>query len=155
MLIRFSEAGAADVEHDLLNFERRLAEPRVALLAVAELMRAAMALRFDEQPWEPLAESTVASKSAMGLDPRILHATLALRDSLTKPAAAGMVEVVSDRSLHFGTSIDYAIWHDRGTSRMPQRKIIDFSQANLRAFSKEIQRYAVHGETGLVPGLPT
>lgn len=134
LIIRFEETGGAAVEHDLLNFERRLEEPRAALLAVAELMRLAMAARFDDQPWEPLAESTVAAKSAAGLDPRILHATLALRDSLTKPAAAGMVEVVSNRSLHFGTSIEYAPWLDKGTSSMPARKIIDFSQANLRAF---------------------
>src|SRR4051794_11741673 len=110
LAIRFEQTGVEAVEHDLLALERRIGDSRPAFVAVAELMRVAMSQRFDDQPWEPLAESTVLAKDAAGLDPRILHATLALRDSLTKPAAPGMFEVITDSGLTFGTSIDYAIF---------------------------------------------
>ena len=110
-----------------------------------------MGERFDEQPWAPLADSTVESKSAAGLDPRILHATLALRESLTT-GADGSFTVVNDNGLWFGTSIDYAKFHQKGTSRMPQRKVIEFNVANRRSFTREIQRYVARGEAGLVSG---
>jgi phage gpG-like protein len=154
LAIRFEQSGAAAVEHELLAFERRLAEPRPALAAVAERMRLLERERFDRQGpgWAPLAESTLASKSAAGLDPRILHATLALRKSLTEHGGDN-VEVITDQGLTFGSSVAYGAFHRSGTSVMPARDPMDFSVTNLRSFTLEIQRYAVHGETGLVPGL--
>lgn len=154
LAIRFHESGAAAVEHDLLSFERRLAEPRPALAAVAEMMRVLEREKFDRQGpgWEPLADTTVASKAAAGLDPRILHATLALRESLTEHGGDN-IEIISDHGLTFGSSVAYGAFHKSGTSVMPKRDPMDFSVTNLRSFTREIQRYAVHGETGLVPGL--
>lgn len=73
--------------------------------------------------WPALAASTLAQKAAHGfpLDP--LVRTGALRDSLTDPGTAG-----KDRGpQHFswGTDVEYAEYHQDGTDKMPQRKVLE------------------------------
>lgn len=94
--------------------------------------------RFDTRgygAWPELAASTLAQKAAHGfpLDPLIR--TGALRDSLTDPGTAG-----ADRGpKHFvwGTDIEYAQYHQDGTEKMPQRKVLEIRTEDRRRLESQ------------------
>jgi phage gpG-like protein len=144
VFIRYQVTGDEEVAHDLLAFGARMADPRVPLLEIAELMRAKERDTFDEEGpgWAPLADSTIAAKSYAGLDPRVLHATLALRESLTG-MGDGNITVATSSGLWFGSSIDYGKLHKTGTSKMPARDPLPFRQNDAMQFSKVLQRWMV------------
>jgi phage gpG-like protein len=71
--------------------------------------------------WAPLAPSTLARKTG----PSILVESGALEESLTG-MAPGAIRDVSKDELAFGSSVPYGIHHQRGTSRMPARKVLQF-----------------------------
>lgn len=146
-VIRFEVSGDEATERHLLRFGERMSDARPAFAAVAEMMRIAERERFDAQGpgWAPLAESTVAQKSSEGLDPRILHATLALRQSLTEPGGENFAHITS-QGLHFGSSNPYGGFHQKGTVSLPVRKVLDFDEGHVRAFTRELQRWMVHGD---------
>lgn len=87
---------------------------------------AAHASYFDQQtdpngtPWEPLAASTVARKGHS----TILVDTNALRTSLTEINGPNNFFRTDKRGALFGTTVDYAFWHMRGTSKMPARPMV-------------------------------
>ena len=66
--------------------------------------------------WAPLAASTIARKRHS----RILYETGALEASLAGNTGDS-VRAVSHRGLLFGTQVEYAGFHQEGTSRMPAR----------------------------------
>lgn len=55
----------------------------------------------------------------------ILQLTGKMKSSLVGSGAEGSVYEVSNKELTVGTNVPYAIFHQRGTRRMPQRKIIE------------------------------
>jgi phage gpG-like protein len=150
--LRWSVWGDDVIERDLLRFSERMVNPQPALLALAEDMRDALQEQFDSEGryasggWAPLAESTVAGKAAAGLRPEILRATDALMNSLTKDGAPGQVLKVENDQLTFGSEIFYGAFHQRGTSKMPQRRPIEFTEYDKRSWMKTLQRYMVTGE---------
>jgi hypothetical protein len=58
--------------------------------------------------WMSDSPEWLARKSEAGLDPRINHATLALRESVTELDAPGQVLEISPNSLIFGSDLPYA-----------------------------------------------
>lgn len=76
--------------------------------------------------WPPLAASTTEEKMREGwpLDPLIRTGALA-RDLTSRPLG---VEHISPHEVTGGTNIRYAGFHQRGTARMPQRKLFDPGQ---------------------------
>jgi hypothetical protein len=70
----------------------------------------------------------------------ILQVTGGLKLSLTRPDAKYAVWDVSDNAITFGTTHPAAIFHQRGTSRMPARPPIDPSETQQRGLMKDIQR---------------
>lgn len=66
--------------------------------------------------WADLAPTTVLQKRKAGFSSSILTRTGAMRDSVGFDVAAKTL------SLKIGTN--YAKWHQEGTRRMPQRKIL-------------------------------
>lgn len=71
--------------------------------------------------WPGLAESTIARKEAGGWPADPLVRTGDLRASLVDP---GRAADAGPRSMTYGTNVDYALFHQEGTSRMPQRQLI-------------------------------
>jgi phage gpG-like protein len=63
--------------------------------------------------WVALKASTIAAKVSKGQDPRILHATHRLRESLTQYTADTVIDV-SEHSIFLGTSVPYAEVHQKG-----------------------------------------
>lgn len=75
------------------------------------------------QPWAPLKETTLAGKRRRGQPPDILVAVSELRRSLTiRPLD---IERLQPSTMVLGTRVPHAQFHQRGTSRMPARILLD------------------------------
>lgn len=95
--------------------------------------------------WAPLAESTVDEKfrKHYPLDPLIR--TGALAQSLTHRPFP--VEHITPHEVVAGTDIDYAIFHQRGTRRMPQRILFDPRQIRReKAATTAVANWILRGE---------
>lgn len=152
--IRWSVWGDDIIARDLLRFSEHAVDPVPAFVAIAEDIRDALEMQFDSEGghasggWAPLAASTVANKAAAGLDPRILHATLALRNSLTDASAEGAHFEATPDGFTFGSDIEYGQYHQTGTGIMPQRRPLEFTELEKRGFMKTLQRWIVEGDVG-------
>lgn len=146
MRLLFDVYGEEEAAYELLRFADRMLDIRPALTKVAADAREQTAQRFeDEGPgWAPLAESTLARKAALGQPSAILQAEGDLLRSLTA-LGGDHVEVVADDSLLMATRDPKADYHQKGTSRMPARPIVDFSETQRRDHIRTIQRFIVEG----------
>ena len=84
--------------------------------------------------WAPLAASTIKRK---GHD-RILVETGALRDSLVTIGGPGNVHEAMQRGMVFGTDVEYALFHQTGTSRMPARPPVGMAEETLDKLANRI-----------------
>lgn len=94
--------------------------------------------RFDSRSygeWPALAASTLAQKSAHGfpLDPLIR--TRDMLDSLTNESRAA---TKGPKRFIWGSDVDYAQYHQDGTDRMPQRKVLDIRTEDRRRLEHEM-----------------
>lgn len=71
----------------------------------------------DGRPWAPLAASTLARKKT----------STKLRETGAMAAANRLY--VGGKTARIKNSIDYAIWHQTGTKRMPQRQFLGISES--------------------------
>lgn len=80
--------------------------------------------QFDSEghgQWATLADSTLAEKQRLGFPEQILVRTGDLKDSLTDPGRAASKQPFS---MTWGTDVPYAIYHQLGTEKMPERQVI-------------------------------
>lgn len=153
MRILIETFGDTQLDRELLRFNERAVNPIPAFEMIMEEVAKLNTEQFDSQGerssggWAPLADSTVLYKAANDLDPRILHATLALRDSLTDRTDSAHEEVVSPEGFMFGSDVGYGEYHQHGTKNMPMRKPVELTVADREAFVKTLQRYVVEGVT--------
>lgn len=98
--------------------------------------------------WAPLKESTIARKERAGLDPRILHATLALEKALTGPGEpSGSIRHIGPNRLVYGTTLPYAGVHQnpRTTNPLPQRRPVEFREWQREHTVKILQHWILRG----------
>lgn len=96
--------------------------------------------------WMPLSPSYAARK-----DPalKILESSSgdlgrALRGEV--PAnTQGNVEIIESNMLIMGTDIDYAIYHQKGTRKMPMRKPIELPEAERKKWTSIIHKHIWKG----------
>lgn len=119
------------VSDDLRGYERRLFDTRGESGGV---------------PWAPDMPSTRAFKAARGLDPRVLHATKALRRSLTNKSDPMHEEVATDAFLLFGSRVGYGGFHQQGTRKMVRRRPLQLTEPQRRAIVKRLQTYVMTGD---------
>ncbi len=158
MLLHVEAFGEDIVSRELLRFAGRALDARPAWLAIQKDVHQALEKQFETEGrhasggWEELADVTVAAKSVQGLDPRILHATLALRNSLTEATDENAVTVITSDSLSIGTDVSYGEFHMRGNDNLPKRPPVAFTELDKQGFTVSLQRYIVEGEllTGAV-----
>jgi len=153
MRIDFSIAGETLISRELLRFGDRAHDARPAFSAIADDIFRIQLAQFNSQggrgpsgKWAPLAQSTVEAKARANLDPRILHATLALRNALTRRGADHQVLHVTDSFLVLGADLEYLAFHQHGTSRMPKRRVFDFTKVDKRSIPKVLQRFIMTGK---------
>lgn len=154
MALRFEFEAYGDrlVSREILDIGGRGVDARPAFSAIADDLLGSEKRRFNSRgfgTWTPLAPSTLEAKARQGLDPRVLHATDALRDSLTIRGAEHQQLIIQPQFMVLGTTLDYAGYLQTGTRKMPARKPLGFPVGQRRKAVKRIQRFVVTGEVGL------
>lgn len=110
--------------------------------------------------WEPLKPDYEEGKSVHYPGLPILQRTGEMFGSLTERDHPAAVHVEERKTLTLGTTIEYAIFHQQGTSRMAARPEIQFPEEFKRMEMAHIQQYLVRVATaagfrdGRVPGTP-
>ena len=142
--------GEEQLERELLRFSAYAGSPQPAFHKIAEDMRHQIGEQFSSEGgrgsggWAALSEATSHAKAAAGLDPHILQATHTLMHSLTETGGEH-VEEVGDDFLLFGSKVGYGRYHQKGTSKMPARKPVDFTELDRRGFVRTLQHYVAEG----------
>ena len=93
--------------------------------------------------WQPLSKKYGQWKAKHHPGKQILELDGTLWKSLTVKGAKGHVERPDKDSLSLGTSLHYAKYHQRGTKKMPARKVIDLTEADKKKISRTIHRRLV------------
>lgn len=146
--------GDKQVERQLLRMGERVADPVPLWESLAEDLLQIEGKQFSSEGasgsggWAPLADSTLRRKLAKGFPAAILQATQALMDSLTRRGAAGQILDITPEGMRFGTDVAYGGFHQRGTSKMPQRRILEFTEMERVALIKKVQLFVVRGVVG-------
>jgi phage gpG-like protein len=91
--------------------------------------------------WKPLSEKYARWKEAHFSGQPVLQRTGDLMKSLTNPHDANAVRIQERNTLTLGSRIPYAVYHQAGTSKMPPRPAIQFSEEFQRAVSGDIRKY--------------
>lgn len=151
MALRFEFESFGDklISREILDMGDRALDARPAFRLIADDFREFEAERFDAEgngTWEPLALSTVAEKARRGQDPRILHATLQLRNSLTKKGAKYSYSRIFREFILFGTSHPAGGYLQKGTEHMPARKPLGFTEPQKVVVLKRLQRHIVEAK---------
>lgn len=139
--------GEEQIDRELLRFSSYVGDPSPAFHKIADDMRENIGHRFEaEGPgWAKLAMSTLAAKAAAGLPAEILQATRKLMWSLTRKGG-DHIEEIDDDSLRFGSADKKGRFHQKGTTKMPARRPIDFTEGDRRGFIRTLQRYITTGQ---------
>lgn len=147
--------GEEQAARSILRPAEHVAHPQPLWFSLTEDFVQLEEEQFDSQGtfsggWAPLADSTISQKAAAGLDPRILHATLKLRESLTRMEAEGAVRIMTEDYMVFGSSIHYGKIHQTGApaANIPQRRPVELSTAHRVQMVKKVQRFIFTGEVG-------
>lgn len=94
--------------------------------------------------WRPLSVEYASWKAVNFPGAPILTRTGRLRDSLTNRPLG--VEHIDNKRMVLGTAVEYAGYHQHGTRRMPQRKLINEpTPSELRQYGSILHRYAFDG----------
>lgn len=160
LTISISSYGEKIVERQLLRFTENLENPRPALELAADHLRQAVEEQFDTEGghasggWKPLSQGRVEEKARLGLDPRILRATGALHESLTRKFDSRHIERLSGTSLTFGSTVFYGIFHQSSAPRtvIPFRPPIALTEQDKREMVKSMQRALIKGNREAVWG---
>jgi hypothetical protein len=144
----FEAYGEKLVKRKLLDIGARGIDARPAFHAIADDLMGFERKRFDtegEGTWAPLAPSTIRAKAERHLDPRILHATLALRRSLTERGDPEQELIVAPDFLVFGSKLKRGVYLQKGTRKMPPRRPLGFDELQKRTVIKRLQRFVMTG----------
>jgi phage gpG-like protein len=95
--------------------------------------------------WAPLAESTLKAKARKRQQPWIERATQILYNSLTGEGEGSIAETADDW-LRYGTDVSYAGFQQSGTSKMPQRRLVQLTEIERKELTKMVQRFIMTGE---------
>jgi phage gpG-like protein len=171
--------GETVVQRDLLRFGHNLVDMKPALEDAATVLRESSERQFEtEGSCTPAAcggcrcgeRSTILGRNRCAYrgsggrvvwgyaawkrkhypGRKILRATGALFESLTRRFDGRHIERVSEDSLRFGTLVPYATFHQSTRPRrvMPYRPPVGLTEADKRAIVHAIQRRAMEGVRG-------
>lgn len=107
----------------------RVSDLRPAWRAIVLYLKAATIQQFASQgarlgsPWQPLSPAYATAKAIRYPGKPILRATDAMFNSLASVTADSIVEL-EPQAMSYGTRDRKAQWHQKGTRRMPARKIL-------------------------------
>lgn len=138
--------GAVEMVRSFNRIEQQISDFRFIWPAVAEEFYSLEAEQFKTEGasgasgrWASLSLAYAKYKAVHFPNMPLLKATTSLFDSMTSFEAPGAVYRPDKDELTIGTSVPYAIYHQRGTKRMPARPIISLSDSGKRRIQKAIQ----------------
>ena len=91
-------------------------------------------------PFTDLAESTKKRKGTKPY-PILVGSSGDLRRSLTDPNSADAVATITPKSLLVGTRVEYATYHQQGTSRMPSRPPVQLGDERINRWISMADKY--------------
>ena len=105
----------------------------------------------DNKPWVPLAESTLQRRrrDAAGKGSKILHKTLALRNSIQRirGSASGLVAANTGAGFRIGVNdpsqTGKAAAHQYGTASIPVRKFLGIGKLDVRSVDNFLRRRSI------------
>lgn len=153
MRITLEAFGEVQFSRELLRVAEAAEDMRPAFDTIHEMFINVEKLQFSTQGksasggWAPLAPATVAYKAAHKLDPRILHATLRLRDSLTKESHPDHIYRADADEMFVGSRVEYGVHHQFGAPRanLPRRRPVEFTENFRNNIVKTLQRHVLGG----------
>lgn len=148
--MRMVVAGQVEMDRGLARFTDGIADWRPIWNVFGDTFYAYLSGQFQSEgaeglgtPWKPLSAQYAAWKAKHFPGKPILQRTGALMASLTGPKAAGSVFAPMPKSLTIGSTVPYALYHQLGTGRMPQRKEIVLTEEAKRELMKLAQMYLI------------
>jgi hypothetical protein len=101
-------------------------------------------------PWAPLAPATIAEKVRLGYPTDPLVRTGRMRSHLVSRPLG--FERLSQTSVIAGTRLERAVFHQRGTKRMPRRQLVNAAQVTKeQAATSVVRSWIVHGRPTVNP----
>lgn len=152
--VDFNWQGIKRIQGELLRTGARADNAEPAFEAIGDLIMDIEEEQFNTQGartgrrWAAIKPETIARKLRKGQDPRILHATLRLRESLTNASHPDQIFQVFNNTLLFGSRVHYGEIHqNRGLGRgRKRRRPIDFTLKDRRDVVRVMQRWIIRGE---------
>lgn len=144
----FTVDGDEQINRQLSRFGDDVKDFSSFFRQVSERLQRASKELFDAQGrgWAPLSPAYAEWKAKHYPGKTILRRTDALYNSLAG-RGRGHVEEIHPLQMRWGTEIPYARFHQRGTSKMPQRRVIDLVEREKVQIMKDLQYYVVKGFT--------
>lgn len=148
-VLRIEGAGFEPLTLALDRFGDNISNPQPLFEAIADSFARSQEDNFSSSGavhggWAPLSPRYAAWKSARYPGAPILTLTGQLRASMTSRPFG--VEIIDSRRMVVGTAVPYAKYHQQGTSKMPQRKIINPpTSGELRDWASTMHRFAFEG----------
>lgn len=148
--IQVESWGASVVARDIRATGRAALDQSGTFHEIADYMMRVEREQFDSEGglsggWEPLDVLTIQRKRQEGKDPRILHATHRLRESLTERGHPDMILDIDAHSVLFGSSVPYGGIHAAGAEDIPERPPIVFSRGRKGWLTRMLRRGLVQG----------
>lgn len=145
--------GDKQTARQLLRFSERPGNMRPVFWTIADEFREIEKRQFASQGisgsrgWRRLKPATSAAKAKAGLDPRILHATLRLRKSLTQKNRDHIRAFRKDE-MFVGSKVPYGVHHQFGAPKanLPRRRPVDIREAERKDIVRRIQLWILKGE---------
>lgn len=149
--VKFEIAGEKQIVRRFEGFQANLDDLTPAFKEILKSFYAGEKKQFESEGgwgsggWMPLSPSYAAQK-----DPalKIMESSKDLMEALTGAVPAnvqGNVEIIESNMLIMGTDIDYAIYHQTGTRKMPIRKPIEIPEAERKKWTSIIHRHIRKG----------
>ena len=147
-ILEFGVAGEKQIRRGLSRFGDQVKDLSEPFREIVKAFHEGMGKQFETQGaygsggWQALSPDYAARKAVEYPSAGILVRSGLLSESLTgrNPWA---IENVEPLRLEVGTKIPYGLYHQKGTSRMPARRLIDLTEEQKREWMRIIQRYLV------------
>lgn len=151
MALRFTlqVEGEAQIDRALTRFADHVSDLRPAWPAVVQVIRSHATKQFATEGsygpgggWKALSPKYAKRKAKKWPGRPILEASGQMKRSLVGHTTDSILNY-QPLSFGYGTKRGYASYHQKGTPRMPQRKIIDLTETDKRDVTRAIQRELV------------
>lgn len=146
----FTVLGERQIDRTLARFADNIGDARAVWEVLAAKFQRAEARQFATEGayasggWPALSPRYAAWKHRHYPGTKILEREGDLKASLTQRPFG--VEQIEPGFMVLGTDVDYAIYHQRGSDRLPQRRPVELTEAQRRDWTRTIQRFIVTGQ---------